>query len=245
MQRYLRHMKKSLRDVHLPAGALFVFVGAALLWTAITMALDLRQAADLPATVLGKDWIPADRDQNPSTRYRVRVRFVDPGGETNQLDLDVEPEEWEELAAGDTYPVRYVASRRKVIPSGMAEPITAAIVGAVSIVVLLIGRWLFVPAARRLLRDLRLLSGGTPASATVTDVFPTSSSVNRVTLWKLRYRYKDRMGAEHEAESGFLMPDEAHEWQPGSTGAIRYDPRQPSASLWLGSEESAGEASQP
>ncbi len=243
MSARLRHLKRSLRDVHLLAGAVFVFVGAGLLWTAIGMALELKQAVDLPATVLDKSLTPADRDQNPSTRYLVRVRFVEPGGQAGESDQEVEPEVWEELAAGDSYPVRYVPAKRKVIPSGIAEPIGAAIAGVMSIVVLLIGRWLVVPSARQLLTELRLLSGGTPASATVTEVFPTSSSLNRVTLWKLRYRYKDPTGQEHEAESGFLMPDEAREWQPGSVGAVRYDPRRPGTSMWLGSEGFTNDAS--
>lgn len=231
---YLRHLKRSLRDLRLPVGAIFLFAGAALLWTTIEMALDLKQAVDLPATVLGKELIRADRENTPSTRYVLRYRFVEPGGEAVEAEEDVEPEVWEELATGDSYPVRYVPGKRKTIPADIAEPIGAAIVGVVSVVILLIGRWLAVPSARQLLTELRLLARGTPATATVTNVYPTSTAINRVPLWKLSYRYKDQIGAEHEAESGFLMPQEAQEWQPGSTGAIRYDPRRSGASVWLG-----------
>ena len=72
---------------------------------------------------------------------------------------------------------------------------------------------------------VRLLDRGVQATAIVTDVFQTETSVNRVILWQLRYRYRDPGGTEHEAASDLLMPDEAADWEAGATGPILYDLR--------------------
>jgi len=52
-----------------------------------------------------------------------------------------------------------------------------------------------------------------------------------------RYRYVDRMGEEHRGSSGYLEPEEAAEWKAGDVGVVRFDPRRPSRSIWIGRPE--------
>ena len=115
--------------------------------------------------------------------------------------------------------------------------------GAIGLVLLGGGFLLARAPARRLLERLRVARSGTPASATVLDVYQTSTAVNRVILWQLRYRYRSPGGIELEGESELLRPEEAAAWRAGAEGEILVDPDRPEASVWLG--RAPGEAQTP
>jgi hypothetical protein len=87
---------------------------------------------------------------------------------------------------------------------------------------------------RRLLDLIRLTGSGTAGTATVTSSFETSTAVKGIPFWRLRYRYRDANGTEHEGESDFLTLKEAAAWRPGASGPILYDAARPATSAWLG-----------
>lgn len=225
----------ALRDIAVPAGALFLFAGVALTWNAAESALEYRNAVELNGVVTGKELVRADREKNRSTRFVARYRVVLPDGERVEADEDLPRIIWEARAVGDAHPMLYLPAKRKTLPpAGSDYFVSAIIMGVIGPVFAIVGWLLLRKPARQVIARLRLLDRGVQATATVTDVFQTSTSVNRMILWQLRYRYRDLGGAEHEAPSDLLTPEEAAEWQAGATGPILYDPVRPTTSAWLG-----------
>lgn len=86
--------------------------------------------------------------------------------------------------------------------------------------------------------DQHILASGTTTRATVTEVEQTYTRVNGRYLWRVRYQYTAG-GATHGGASGLLDIREAQTWRPGDQAFVRYDPAQPSMSVWLGREQRA------
>lgn len=78
---------------------------------------------------------------------------------------------------------------------------------------------------------------GLTAEGEVTALEETSIRYNKRVQWQIHYRYTDRMGAEHRGRSRYLEPWEAAEWKVGATGVVRFDPRDPARSIWVGTPE--------
>lgn len=97
-----------------------------------------------------------------------------------------------------------------------------------------IGGRLVTTAMGRLRTEERLLREGLSAEAEVVAVEETTVRFNRQRQWVIRYRYTDRMGEGHEGRSGYLDPEEAAAWNPGDHGVVRFDPRRPGVSIWIG-----------
>jgi hypothetical protein len=100
-----------------------------------------------------------------------------------------------------------------------------------------------VVALRMWLRE-RLRLGGQLADATVLEIIRVNSSGAGPpsgvefaspprSIWYARYRYTDSFGVEHEGKSGSLNYDPAPMLQ-GRRASIRFDPRRPGRSVWIG-----------
>ena len=127
--------------------------------------------------------------------------------------------------------LRYRSASGEVAPQELNNAIVFGILGAILFVAgLLTARG----PARRLMDLTRLIGHGTAGTATVASVFETSNAVRGVPFWRLRYRYRDAAGAEHEGASDLLTPAEAGEWRVGASGPILYDAARPATSAWLG-----------
>jgi hypothetical protein len=81
---------------------------------------------------------------------------------------------------------------------------------------------------------MRVLRHGVAAEATVVEIAPAGTTINRVPQWHLRYEFRDALGRAQRGLSNYLRPDEAAQWQVGDRGAIRYDRDRPVDNLWLG-----------
>jgi Protein of unknown function (DUF3592) len=223
-----------LRGIAAPAGAIFLAAGVALAWTVAESALEYRNALALHGVVTGKERVRADREKNRATRFIARYRLVLPGGEAIETEADLPRKTWEARAVGGEHPVLYLSGKHKVLPPAGPDVIVAGVImGLIGPVFVLIG-WLLLrrPLATVIAR-LRLLDHGTAVAATVTDVLQSSTAVNRVIQWQLRYRYHAG-GATYEGESDLLTPGAAAAWQSGASGSILYDPAKPQLSAWLG-----------
>jgi hypothetical protein len=80
--------------------------------------------------------------------------------------------------------------------------------------------------------------------ATVVSIARSKVQENGEHLWLVRYSYRDGSGRQHTGESGLLSFDEAHGWQPGDIGGVRYHADDPARSAWTGSllPSSAGDS---
>jgi hypothetical protein len=83
----------------------------------------------------------------------------------------------------------------------------------------------------------RLVRTGIAGEATVTAIAPARITINGEPQWRINYHYQDSRGRTYTGRSQPLSPDEVAEWQPGQRGPIRYDPRVPGKSAWLGRAE--------
>lgn len=230
----LELVSRAWRDVHLLAGAFLLFCGAVLSGTALDMALDYRNAIELRAVLIGKEMLRADAEKKQATRFMARYRVALPSGEAIETEEELPRPAWEARAIGSAQFLLYLPAQGRTLASAGGERIGAAIMGAIGLVLLVGGALLARAPARRLRELVRLAGRGRAASAEVLDVFQTSMAVNRVILWRLRYRYDDASGAPHERDSELLTPAEAQAWGAGSIGAILYDPERPATSVWLG-----------
>ena len=94
-------------------------------------------------------------------------------------------------------------------------------------------------ALDRIQLEERLRTSGVSVRATVVDVERTGSRLNGRYLWQVRYEYQDATGRYHEGVSGYLERIDAQRYHAGERVFVRYDPAQPSASIWLGREDVA------
>lgn len=228
------------RSFWLLFGGIWLVVGLTMLIAGIGSALQERawttDALRTSGIVLVKELIPADSDSG--TQYRVRFRFTTQAGEVVEGNREVDVSTWERLAERGSIEVHYLSSSPS---SARLEPgpdpagfllflVLGAVFGGV-------GGLLFFRAVAALLRARRLLRSGTRAEATVVAVEPTRVSFNRRPQFRVRYSYRDAAGASHEGDSGYLDWEEASRWSEGSRVEIRYDPRRPAESQWVGQAE--------
>ena len=186
-------------------------------------------------TVVSKSLERAMREENPRTKYLVSYRFSSADGLTVEQTGEVSVDEWERLDEGSPFTVTYLPSDPHTAQTDAGskwwEPIA---LGAFGSLFAFIGIFIGQSDLRRILLILRLSRNGLTAKGTVTKVWATGTSMNRVPQWQLSYEFRDHVGRMQQGESELLTPDEAVEWEPGNTGAVRFDRERPQDSLWIG-----------
>jgi uncharacterized membrane protein YwzB len=80
----------------------------------------------------------------------------------------------------------------------------------------------------------RLLREGTATEGTVLEIVVTGVRINRRPRLQIRYEYRDQLGSTFEGKSHLMSPEDASQRRPGDVGEIRFDPRQPELSMWVG-----------
>jgi len=231
-----RNMLLLFGAIFLIVGLVMLVVGIGLVWSESRFASDGRAAT---GTVIGKSIDRATAGSDRGTEYIVRYRFVDTDGRQTDGSDTIGFDAWEALTEGGPVEVAYLAgdpgTNRVAGGDGFAAVAVILILGLVVAGIgapLTIRGWRGVSQARRLWRD------GTPVTGTVTRIEQTNVQYNRQNLWRIRYRYADAAGATHDGESGYVSYEEAAQWQTGNTAMVRYDPRKPEVSVWIGAEAS-------
>jgi hypothetical protein len=224
-------------------GGIWLFVGVLLFIFGIAFVLREQEFASsgtvATGIVLEKRIVPADSDS--STEYRVSYRF-EADGRTIEGSDQVSVETWEGLTERGPIDIRYLRDRPESNRLNLgSDLIVAAIFLLLGIVFGGIGGFLFFRALRGVMKARRLLTGGEPVDATVTSVEPTNVSVNRRPQYRVRYSYRDRQGATHEGDSGYLSFEDANAWSVGDTVRVMYDPVKPDESYWVGAAEPAAD----
>jgi hypothetical protein len=122
---------------------------------------------------------------------------------------------------------------------GMGSRIWAFLISPLTlgVIFLAVGASYLRRGLRQARKEERPLQVGTTTEATVTSIEPTNTRVNRHPLWRVRYAFDDLHGTPREGQSSNLSEAEAQSYQIGEQIFIRYDPEQPSESIWLGRVE--------
>lgn len=229
-----RNMLLLFGAIFLIVGLVMLVVGIGLAWSESRFASDGRAAT---GTVTGKFIDRATAGSDRGTRYIVRYRFIDVDGRQTDGSDTIGFDAWDALTEGGAVAVTYLAgdpgTNRVAGGGGLAVVAVILVLGVVMTgigVPLTIRGWRGVSQARRLWRD------GSPVTGTVTGVEQTNVRYNRQNMWRIRYRYADAAGATHDGESGYVSYEEAAKWQTGNTAMVRYDPRRPGVSVWIGAE---------
>jgi hypothetical protein len=227
---------RARRSFGLAFGGIWLLVGVIMLVVGGGMAIEERRwdsALQATGMVLTKVIVRADSDS--STEYRVGFRYATHDGETAEGDQEVDVHTWEALTERGPITVYYLAASSepaRLDPS--PEPVGALIFLAFGIGLTGVGGFLFVRALRSVLHASRLMEIGTEVDATVTAVEQTDVSFNRRPQFRVRYSYRDSSGSPHAGDSGYLEWDEASTYDEGDTIRVRYDPKRPADSVWVG-----------
>lgn len=227
------------RAVLLWVGTLFLILGLTLLTIGIRTSLGVHaygtRGLDVQAVVLDKTVVRANRQDIPRTQYLLIYRFTDARGQEITGTADVPVEEWERLEPGERLAVTYLPedpdSGRF---AGGDEWIAALVFSIVGGVFSLLGGGLAFADVRRLMGAARVLRHGISTDSIVVRSEPTQTSVNRVTQWQIRYRYRDHIGRTQEGVSHLVSPEEALQWKEGDRGTVRFDRERPDISIWIG-----------
>jgi hypothetical protein len=220
------------------AGATLISVVALLLVFALVSPLRdelalLRESAPAQGTVVRKDARPSGR-----ARYVVTYEFLAADGRLMRDEAQVEWDAYERLAEGGAVSVEYLPSDPSVsrLVDGGVRWILLLPTILLPILLVNLGiaafalrhAWATAALRRRLLRE------GVEVTGRVTRVTPTLMRVNRRRQHRVHYAYEDDLGASHAGASAMMDEAVAAGWKPGDEGPVRYDPRAPSRSIWVG-----------
>jgi hypothetical protein len=224
------------RSFRVLVGTFLLWCGGALLLTgAEGLRTELRyrdEARLIRAEVTGKSISRATADRG--TQYELTYRADLPDAGRVQRTATVDVAEWEAVDAGSPIDVRYLPGDPDSLRLARAPALAGHIVPvAIGGVLAPIGLILLALGVRDVRRKLRLYRHGLPAHATVLAIEPTNMRVNKKTQWRIRFRYRDRVGQEREGVSDYMAPARAHEWSAGDTGLVHVDPGQGEGVLWM------------
>jgi hypothetical protein len=227
-------------------GGIWFAVGVVFLAVAMAIGvngarLDARFAAQgrtVEGVVLGKEIVSSSSSSSSSSSpsYRVTFRFTGERGETLRGTADVEAEAWDALIERGPIAVTYLPERPqayRVAGQRQTERVLSLVFGGVGAALAIVGGFVLFTALRNRRRERGLEREGVLTAAVVTALAPGNIRVNGVPQWKLRYRFSDSQGRTHEG-SRTLSAEEAQHWQPGTTGRVRYDARNPRSHVWIG-----------
>lgn len=229
------------RAVTLWVGSFLFLIGIVFAVIGIQDALEKRNflahglAAD--ATVTDKSIERATRGGNPVTRYLVTYRFTSSNGQEVDASADVPVEAWEQLEAGRTFQVTYLANApesSRIQGAGEDTWIAVYVFLAIGSVFTLLGGGLAFFEGRSVVRSIRVSRHGLATEGTIVRVGPTSTSINQVPQWRIYYRYRDHFGRTQEGTSHLVSPEEGSAWKEGNRGTVRFDRERPEISVWVG-----------
>ena len=219
------------RSLPVMAGGILFFVGGLLTAIGVVAGASERRYRERGRTV---DAEVVSRPAAAKGPFAVTVRYRDESIGTDVL-RPISFRASAPVPSGPTLRIEYVPGDFESArlpnpgsPLGFAVALGVPALVAASGVYVAMRGFRVVAAARRLARD------GTRAEGRVLAVRGSAMTVNNRTQLIVRYRYRDHAGRAHEGDSWPLSPDEG--WSEGDTGVVRYDPAQPSRSLWIGRE---------
>jgi Protein of unknown function (DUF3592) len=159
--------------------------------------------------------------------YRFRavnnVTYHDTAAPTSQLVQG--------LSVGGPVSVRYVRSAPD-ISELESRPVTGYLLTAMGTVFLALALGVFVAGSRQV--GLGVGRGFSECTATVTELEDAEYVVDSERYLRVRFQFSDAAGNDHWGKGPPLSPAEARAHAVGSQVRIRYNPRDPSNTRWLG-----------
>lgn len=216
-------------SIFVVAGLLTTIIGLGMAWQESRFGSEGRSVV---GTVLGKSIDPGDRDEG--TRYFVQYRFTDADGNVRDGSDQVGFAVYDTAREGGPIDVQFIPDDPGTNRVATDDSVVSWIILAVAVLALAIGIAVALSGLRTFRRERRLWRDGTSADAEVTSVEETNVRVNRRQMWRVRYRFADASGSTHEGASGYLGWDEVRDLRSGDRGSVRYDPRRPGESIWVG-----------
>jgi hypothetical protein len=135
------------------------------------------------------------------------------------------------LSVGGPVRVRYVRSNPD-ISELESRPFIGYLLTAIGTVCLAMVLGVFVAGVRQV--GFGAGRGFRECTATVTEFQDAEWIVNEERYLHVRFQFADEAGNDHWGKGPPLPPEEARAHAIGSRVRIRYDPRDPSITLWLG-----------
>jgi uncharacterized protein DUF3592 len=218
-------------------GAVFVLVGAGILWHEWNLDRQLaRGGAAAQGVVLAKS-MRSRKDQDPV--FHVEYRYTSADGVVNEATTEVGGKTWDALAEGGPLVVTYAREQpraHRVAGQVSDNPLVGWIVALVGGLLAISGAVILWRAMNQRGLAERLAREGARATAEVVEVVPTVFQVNQVPRWEIRYRYRDPLGRAHSGRSSPVAEEEARRWKPGDRGVVRYLRNRPQTSVWVGKD---------
>jgi hypothetical protein len=180
----------------------------------------------------------SDRSSSTPT-YWVTVRFSTEAGKVIKGKAQVEVDTWDALIERHPIQVTYLPSAPQTyrIEGETSTWILPFIFAGIGALFTIVGGAVFWSGLRSRRVTERLRHSGMTVEATVTSIGPGSVRINGVKQWVIRYEFTDAAGRKRTGISFPMAPEEAEAWDAGQHGFIRYDPRAPGKSLWIGTAE--------
>jgi hypothetical protein len=176
----------------------------------------------------------SSRGGSGNSTYHVTFRFLTRSAlVTGEAEVAVDA--WDALVEREPIRVTYLpdAPQHHWVEgqaSGWWLPATFTVMGGIFTS---LGGFILLRARSRMRTREQVQREGVTTEAIVVELRWANIRINRVQQCLLRYRYQDDRGTSHTGTE-HLSPDEADAWKEGDTGTVRYDPRLPNRSVWIG-----------
>ena len=224
----------AFRSLFLLVGLIFSVLGIVFGGIGAVLAMDERafdtEGRTVDATILNRGIVKADFDRNPATRYFLRYRYAPPDGAPAIGTRTVSVEEWERSPPGTRTRVRAVAGKSRDVDASDWGGVLAF--SALGLILLGVGLPLFYLGAREVRRVRRVWHSGVSMPAVVTAVSTSSTTINGVRQWEIRYAYTDAGGVKRQAKSDYMPESEAKRWRVGDSATVLVDPQAGESSVW-------------
>jgi hypothetical protein len=195
-----------------------------------------REAIPIEGTVLSRNIRRAKSDTRTSTQYSITYRFTAADGQTYEDTDKVDVHFWERLVEQGPVGIEYLPSRpdrnRIAGNNHWGDTVLMGLLGSGFTVA---GGIILGLSVRSRLERQWLLRHGLLSEGQITKVYETTFRINRVSQWRLNYRFTDYLGRDQEGRSGYLPSEEALRWKEGDSGEVRYDKNRPTRNIWIGS----------
>lgn len=224
------------RSFFLWFGAIWMTAGLGVLAAAIEdtrIQLAFRWSARVAqARVSGKQWLPAGQDRS-TTSYRISYRFETDAGEPVESSAEAGVAAWEAAREGDRLPVEYLVDSPRVnrlaghsrLAATLIPLLLGGLVGGA-------GMGLVAVNLRRIGRQHRIFTAGTPVDARITGIRASHFKRGSTHLCHIHYAFTTPTGQTFQGKSPPMHPRETDAYAAGDRVEVRYDPADPRQSVW-------------